>query len=841
MFVVKRSGAKELVSFDKILERINGLSVDLSDVDTGFVTKKVIENLNNGITTAALDELAASICASFESTHLNYGILAARILASNNQKNTPNTFSEMVEELYFKGIINETLYAIVNRYAPIINAEIVNDRDSNYSYIGFKTLEQMYLLRDQNGTVRERPQYLWMRVALSVFKRDIVKDPIPVSTAKPVVTHDVRFEHDYDDSFGEHRKRVSTVTYNNCVTAAADQSQVVMEEQFENAFNLYHLMSKGFCTLATPALFNSGTRNECFISCYLNAVKTDSDSIEGMYDTVKDIAAEFKSAGGVGIHVSSVRARGTLIKSTNGPSDGIIPYVKVINEVSRHVKQGGRRNGSIAIYLELWHADIVQFLQLKKPQGEENMRARDLFYALWIDDLFMRAVKNDDYWYLMSENECPGLSDVYGKEFDDLYMKYVKEGRYGQKIKAMKIWDMINEMRTETGLPYLLSKDSCNKKSNHRNVGTIKSSNLCAEIVEFSSPQETACCVLASVSLSKMVVYDADGNPHFDFDKLGKTTGHLVVALNNVIDINTYPTKETTASNMKHRPLGIGVQGLADAFIKMRYPFESASARLLNKKIFECMYFHALTTSSRLSKEYGPCSSFMESPAALGQLQFDLWGKDINTVSEMNYNWKQLKEDIMKHGLRNSLLLALMPTASTSLILGNTECFEPITSNIYKKTIKAGEFTVINSYLVRDLMDLGIWNEQMKNNIIASSGSVQKIQEIPEDLKQLYKTAWEIKQKSVLDMAIDRGIFVCQSQSMNLYFGNVDPTDATSKKDAVKRFNSASFYAWEGGLKTLCYYTRTQPAVNAIQFTVPVETIQKMKKCNDDVCLSCTA
>ena len=608
------------------------------------------------------------------------------------------------------------------------------------------------------------------------------------------------------------------------------------EEKFENVFKLYDLMSKKMCTLATPALFNGGTNQENDVSCFLQAVK--GDSIEGMYSTVSDIAAEFKCAGGVGLHINNIRGAGSLIKSTNRLSDGIVPYLRVINNVSQHVRQGARRNGSLAVYLEVWHSDIIEFLELKKPNsGDENLRARDLFYALWICDEFMRRAKNNEMWYLMGETESKILSEKYGEEFDKLYNKFVKEKRFVKEIKAQYLLSKINELRVETGTPYLLSKDASNIKSNQKNLGTIKSSNLCCEIIEYSSDDETACCVLSSVCLSEFVE-----NNEFNFNKLGEVVQFIVKTLNRVIDVNKYPTKETQNSNFKHRPLGIGVQGLADVFMKLDISFESNEAKKINKQIFETMYNNALLSSNNEAEIHGVYSTFSTSPAASGILQPELWGKSCEELAEIysKNEWTNLKEKIKKTGLRNSLLIALMPTASTSNIFGNNECFEPITANIYLRKTLVGEFTCINEYLVKDLMKLNLWNEDVKKIIVANDGSVQNLTFIPQKLKEKHKTVWEIKQKNIIDMAIDRSYYVCQSQSMNLYFNVKLPEDKESDeykkslKELLVKMNSALFYSWEKGLKTWCYYTRVPPNSNPIKFTIDPEIIKKLEKKIED-------
>lgn len=876
MYVKKRSGVDQQVSFDKIKIRLQRLSKvsssskkdsfeeyykkyenmpeetkrffdehfeQLTDINLDKLTQKVIDRLYDGMTTRELDEEAARLAAGLETQNINYGILAKRILISNLHKNTSNDFQRVIKELYCDGIIADYMYYIVcvSPYGERINNYLKYERDYRHDYFGFKTLEKMYLLRNKNRDILERIQHMWMRVAIALFRQDVIGTHTEENMLKEyadVIEHD-KFVKDEERSSRtmEIRKRIIWTEIDNInfdklhEALEAKYGSQCIESPLENIFKLYDLMSQGYCTHATPTLFNSGTRSESHISCYL---KASSDSIEGMYQDNAEIAKLFKSAGGVGFHIHDIRGRDALIKSSNRPGEGIVPYIKMLNDTSRHVKQGGRRNGSLALYLETWHVDIMDFLELKKPQGDENARARDLFYALWIPDMFMEAVKYNDWWYLMSPDECPGLSDVHNDEFRELYMSYVKQGRYRRKIRALEIWDLINEMRIETGTPYLVSKDASNRTSNQQNLGTIKSSNLCAEIILYSNNEQTADCVLASVALTNMITKDL----RFDYNQLGNVVSHLVKSLNRIIDCNNYVTEKTRRSNDLHRPIGIGVQGLADCFMKLRLPFDSPEARVINKKIFETMYYHALRSSVELSKLHGPYKSFEGSPASKGLLQFDLWKKDINTYGLMDYDWDALKEDIKTYGLRNSTLLALMPTASTSIILGNNECMEPITANLYKRKNLAGEFVRLNKYLVRDLEKVGLWNTEIKDMILAMNGSIQQIPVIPERLKKLYKTVWEMKQKVIVDLAIERGPYICQSQSMNLYFEN--PTK--------KLLNNSSFYAWERGLKTLCYYTRTRPATGAVKFTLDKKTVEKATElskmkvvCTDDVCTMCSA
>lgn len=1058
--------------FDEHFQKLNGVNPDI-------LAQKVIDRLYDGINTRELDEEAARLAAGLETQNINYGILAKRILVSNLHKNTSNSFIDVITQLYCDGIIADYMYFIAKKYGDIINKQIKYERDYRYNYFGFKTLEKLYLLRNKNQETVERIQHMWMRVALAIFKQDIISTNHTYEEGNLLKQYANVIEHDKfvkDEERSTHnmeiRKRITWIEIDNInfddLDKALEEKYGNYEPNFENAFKLYNFMSQGFCTHATPTLFNSGTRSESHISCYL---KASTDSIEGMYQDNTEIAKLFKSAGGVGYHLHDIRGRDALIKSSNRPGEGIVPFIKMLNDTSRHVKQGGRRNGSLALYLETWHVDIMDFLELKKPQGDENARARDLFYGLWIPDMFMEAVKYNDWWYLMSPDECPGLSDTHNEKFRELYTSYIKQGRYRKKIRAQEIWDLINDMRIETGTPYMVSKDASNRKSNQQNLGTIKSSNLCvapdtmiltdkgyqeikklenqqvtvwngfewsktmvkktgtqqklmkisfsdgtilkctpyhkfhvlrsksswtryiptgfgkeeeviisakelingdkliswklplilggrqydninlddvpfdgnfqsklmwweafklthhkwiclpkteknmeklrriklmletinitthvnvssyktcmllpetslilrtkcdikvksikavselsdtycfnepinhtgifngvltgncSEIILYSDPDQTADCVLASVALSNMIINDSQ----FDFNKLGEIVTHLVKGLNRIIDCNKYVTDKTRKSNNLHRPIGIGVQGLADCFMQLRIPFDSARAKELNRKIFETMYYYALKASMELAKIHGPYSSFQGSPSSQGQLQFDLWNKDINQYGLMGFNWEQLKENISNHGLRNSTLLALMPTASTSIILGNNECMEPITANLYKRKNLAGEFVVLNKYLVRDLEKYNLWTPEIKNMILAMNGSIQQIPEIPNNFKKLYKTVWEIKQKVIVDLALDRGPYICQSQSMNLYFEN--PTK--------QLLNNSSFYAWERGLKTLCYYTRTRPATGAVKFTLDQKTVDKASKlnetpksnvvCTDDVCTMCSA
>jgi ribonucleoside-diphosphate reductase alpha chain len=753
MFVLKRDGTRESVKFDKITARIQKLSYGLepSHVDPILVAKKVIDGVYDGVTTSELDNLAAETAASLTVRHPDYAQLASRIAVSNLHKNTIKSFSKTIEALYYyidpktglkASLIADDVYEIVMNNAHTLDSSIIYDRDFGYDYFGFKTLERSYLLK-MNNHVAERPQHMIMRVAVGIHKNDI-----------------------------------------------------------DSAIRTYNLMSERWFTHATPTLFNAGTPKPQMSSCFLLQVK--EDSIDGIYDTLKNCAKISQSAGGIGISIHNVRATGSYIKGTNGTSNGIIPMLKVYNETARYVDQGGgKRKGSIAVYLEPWHADIYDFLDIRKNHGKEEMRARDLFTALWVPDLFMKRVEAEGDWSLMCPAESPGLSDCHSAEFEALYTKYESEGRYRRQIKARELWAAIIEAQIETGNPYMLFKDAANSKSNQQNLGTIKSSNLCTEIIEYTSADEVAVCNLASIALPRFVDEKAGA---FDHNKLFEITYQATLNLNKIIDRNYYPIPEARNSNMRHRPIGLGVQGLADAFILMRYPFESEEAKKLNSEIFETIYFAALTASKDLAKVDGPYESFKGSPASKGIFQHDMW----NVAASPRWEWDVLREEIVKYGIRNSLLLAPMPTASTSQILGNNECFEPYTSNIYTRRVLSGEFVVVNKHLLRDLVKLGIWNENLKNKIIAANGSVQNIAEIPANIKELYKTVWEIKQRTIIDMAADRGAFIDQSQSLNLFIQDAN----------FAKMSSAHFYAWKKGLKTGMYYLRTKAAADAIKFTV---------------------
>jgi len=767
MHVVKRDGKQEAVSFDKVLRRIQKAARGLS-VQPDTLAQRVLSQIFDGVKTTDLDELAAQLAASLSTLHSDYAVLASRLTVSNHHKNTQFTFAEVTKMLSTQisphtdepiRYVSEELEAVAAVMGDVIEARIDYQRDYDFDYFGFKTLEKSYLLKNSKGRVLERPQHMWMRVALGLWTKGLD-------------------------------------------TTAAD---------VEQAFETYDLMSKKIYTHATPTLFNAGTPRPQLSSCFLMSMS--DDSIAGIYKTLGDCAAISKYAGGIGLHCHNVRARGSLIKGTNGNSNGLVPMLRVFNNTARYVDQGGgKRNGSFAIYLEPWHADIDDFLKMKLNSGAEEERARDLFYALWIPDLFMRRVEEDGLWTLFCPNEAPGLADVYGEEFDALYTKYEKEGRGRKTVSAQKLWFKVLDSQMETGTPYLLYKDPANKKSNQKNLGTIKSSNLCTEIMEYSSPEETAVCNLASIALPAFV---SENNRTFDFLKLRSVVASVVKALNRVIDINFYPTPETRRSNMRHRPIGLGIQGLADVFARLRMPWESAEATRMNQLVFEHMYYAATEASASLATGQGAYETFQGSPSSKGQLQPDLWSVTPITEKEGTLDWASLRAQASR-GLRNSLLVAPMPTASTSQILGYTECFEPMTSNIYARRTLAGEYVVVNRYLMEDLMNRGLWSESMKQRIIAQNGSVQGIKEISDDLQALYKTSWEIKQRTIIDMAAQRGPFICQSQSMNLFMEN--PTYA--------KLTSMHFYAWKQGLKTGCYYLRTKAPVMAQKFTVDPRLLQ---------------
>jgi ribonucleoside-diphosphate reductase alpha chain len=750
MLVVKRDGRKESVKFDKITARIEKLCYGFNLVDPIDVAKKVIEGLFDGVTTSELDNLAAETAASLTTKHPDYALLASRIAVSNLHKNTIKSFSETMRLLHEyidpktgkdASLIADDVWEVIQTNAELLDSTIIYDRDFGFDYFGFKTLEKSYLLKI-NGKIAERPQHLFMRVSVGIHKHDI-----------------------------------------------------------ESAIKTYHLMSERWFTHATPTLFNAGTPKPQMSSCFLLTMK--DDSIDGIYDTLKQTAKISQSAGGIGLSIHNVRATGSYISGTNGTSNGIIPMLRVFNDTARYVDQGGgKRKGAFAIYLEPWHADIFEFLDLRKNHGKEEMRARDLFYALWVSDLFMERVEANEDWSLFCPHEAPGLADCFGAEFVALYTKYEKEGRARKVIKAQDLWFAVLDAQVETGTPYLLYKDAANSKSNQQNLGTIKSSNLCTEIMEYTDANEIAVCNLASLALPRYVI---DGV--FDHKRLYDVTYQATINLNRIIDGNYYPVAEAEYSNLRHRPIGLGVQGLADAFIQLRLPFESDEAKQLNKEIFETIYFAAMTASKDLAIAEGPYETFKGSPLSKGKFQFDLWNV---SPASTRWDWENLRLDVMNHGVRNSLLVAPMPTASTSQILGNNECFEPYTSNIYTRRVLSGEFIVVNKYLLRDLVNLGLWTPAMKDKIITANGSIQDIAEIPADIKELYKTVWEIKMRNIIDMAADRGAYVCQSQSLNLFINSPNASKLTSMH----------FYAWKKGLKTGMYYLRTQAASQAVKFTV---------------------
>jgi ribonucleoside-diphosphate reductase alpha chain len=759
MLVVKRDGTTETVKFDKITARVQKLcyGLDPSHVDSVKVAMKVIEGLYDGVTTTVLDNLAAETAASLTTNHPDYALLASRIAVSNLHKNTTKSFSKTIEELYnyidpktntSAKLIADDVYEIVMANAQILDSTIIYDRDFGYDYFGFKTLERSYLLK-MNNKIAERPQHMIMRVAVGIHKEDIA-----------------------------------------------------------SAIETYNLMSERWFTHATPTLFNAGTPKPQMSSCFL--LQMQDDSIEGIYNTLKQTARISQSAGGIGLSIHNVRATGSYIKGTNGTSNGIIPMLKVFNETARYVDQGGgKRKGSIAVYIEPWHADIYQFLDIRKNHGKEEARARDLFTAMWISDLFMKRVEAEGEWSLFCPNEAPGLGDCWGDEFEALYTRYEAEGRARKVIPARELWAAIIESQIETGNPYMLFKDAANRKSNQQNLGTIKSSNLCTEIMEYTSADEIAVCNLASIALPRFVDLEKGA---FDHQKLFEVTYTATKNLNKIIDRNYYPVPEARNSNMRHRPIGLGVQGLADVFIMMRFPFESEEARQMNKDIFETIYYAAMTASKDLAKVEGPYETYQGSPISKGIFQFDMW----DVTPSNRWEWDILREEVMKHGVRNSLLVAPMPTASTSQILGNNECFEPYTSNIYTRGVLSGNFVVVNKHLLKDLVKLGMWNENLKNKIIAANGSVQNIDEIPQNIKDIYKTVWEIKQRSIIDMSADRGAYICQSQSLNLFIQDAN----------FAKLSSAHFYSWKKGLKTGMYYLRTKAAADAIKFTVDQEALK---------------
>lgn len=809
MKVTKRNGQLEEIAFDKILMRIKKLGLEANiHINYQQLVMKVIDQLYDKISTTKIDELASEQCASLSTLNPDYGTLAGRIVVSNHQKNTKPNFSHVIKQLYeftdtngnSKPLVSQNLWEFTSKYTEEIDSMIVHDRDYLIDYFGFKTLERAYLFKCNNKIV-ERIQHMWMRVSIGIHGD--LNNPKSLDLVKET----------------------------------------------------YDLMSTKYFTHATPTLFNAGTPRPQMSSCYLIAM--EDDSIDGIFNTLKDCAHISKWAGGIGLHIHNVRAKGTHIHGTNGTSNGIVPMLRVFNNTARYVDQGGnKRNGSFAIYLEPWHADIFDFLEMRKNHGDEELKARDLFYALWIPDLFMERVKEKNgKWSLFCPHECPGLSDIYGPEFKTLYEKYESEGRARKTVSARELWFAILDAQMETGTPYLLYKDAANMKSNQKNIGTIKSSNLCNEIIEYSDANETAVCNLASIALPAFV---DTSSKTFDYDKLHEVTKVVTNNLNRVIDINFYPTEKTKRSNFRHRPIGIGVQGLADTFVLMDIPFHSDEAKVLNKLIFETIYHAALQKSNQLAYErtnklrvllngprdtllqnineyeypclkrknqdlLGAYTSFEGSPASQGILQFDMW----SVTPSDRYDWTSLKESIQVYGLRNSLLVAPMPTASTSQILGYNECFEPFTSNLYSRSTLAGEFVVVNKYLMKELIQLGHWNEQIKNNIIANKGSIQQLTVLPEHIRNKYKIVWEIPMKHLIDMAADRGAFICQSQSLNLWME--DPV--------YNKLTSMHFYAWEKGLKTGIYYLRRKAKHQAQQFTIePTEIVKE-----EEICEMCSA
>ncbi|CAL9076617.1 unnamed protein product [Musa textilis] len=785
MYVVKRDGRHEAVHFDKITARLKKLSYGLSQehCDPVLVAQKVCAGVYKGVTTSQLDELAAETAAAMTSNHPDYASLAARIAVSNLHKNTKKSFSETVKLMYHHvnersgqeaPLIADDVYEIIMKNAARLDSEIIYDRDFDYDYFGFKTLERSYLLK-VCGMVVERPQHMLMRVAVGIHKDDI-----------------------------------------------------------DSVIGTYHLLSQRWFTHASPTLFNAGTPKPQLSSCFLVCMK--EDSIEGIYDTLKECAIISKSAGGIGVSVHNIRATGSYIRGTNGTSNGIVPMLRVFNDTARYVDQGGgKRKGAFAVYLEPWHADIYEFLELRKNHGKEEHRARDLFYALWIPDLFMERVQSNGQWSLFCPNEAPGLADCWGDDFEKLYLKYEKEGKAKKVVTAQNLWFEVLKSQIETGTPYMLFKDTCNRKSNQQNLGTIKSSNLCTEIVEYTSPTETAVCNLASIALSrfvrekgvpieshpsKLVGSSGSAKRYFDFDKLGEVSAIITANLNKIIDVNYYPIETARRSNLRHRPIGIGVQGLADTFILLGMPFDSPEAQQLNKDIFETIYYHALRASCEIARKDGFYETYQGSPISKGILQPDMW----NITPSDRWDWSALREMISKNGVRNSLLIAPMPTASTSQILGNNECFEPYTSNIYSRRVLSGEFVVVNKHLLHDLTEMGLWSPTLKNKIIYDDGSILKIPEIPDNLKAIYKTVWEIKQRTLVDMAVDRGCYIDQSQSLNIHMDQPN----------FGKLTSLHFYAWSKGLKTGMYYLRTRAAADAIKFTVDTSLLQKTNKPVED-------
>ena len=773
MKIIKRNGEKENLSFDKIVYRLKKLVSDknlgkLLTIDTDIIAQKVVSTIFDGVLSTQLDEEAARIAVSM-TENLEFGKLASRIIISNIHKSTTECFSEVMEKLYNNldindepsPILHDNFIKTVRKYKDQLNETIDYSRDYLFDYFGFKTLEKSYLMKI-DGKIIERPQHLYMRVAIQVHKDSI-----------------------------------------------------------EDIIKTYHLISQHYFTFSSPTIFNSGSRLNNLSSCFLLGTH---DSINGIYKTIGDTASISKVGGGIGLHIHNIRSKGAIIRGTNGYSDGIIPMLKVYNETCKFVNQSGKRKGSFAIYLSPEHPDIFEFLDLRKNQGSEDMRARDLFLAMWISDLFMKQVETDSDWYLMDPNECPGLNDVYGDEYETLYWKYVQEKKFKRKIKAQEIWMKILESQIETGTPYILYKDPSNKMSNQKNIGVIKSSNLCSEILLYSDEKEYAVCNLASISLPKYVEFDKEKKPKYNHQLLFEISKHIVLPMNNIIDFTYYPVPETELSNLKHRPIGVGVQGLSSVFIKMRIPFDSDEAKKLNKEIFETIYFGLLTASMELSKQDGSYSTFKGSPMSQGKFQFDLW-KEFGGVNLQDYisgrwDWESLRKDVIKYGVRNSTLTTCMPTASSAQIMGNTESFEQFDSCIFKRRVLAGEFTIANKHLVEDLTLLGLWNKDMKDNIIAHNGSIQEIETIPENIRELYKTIWEIKMKDFIDMSKDRAVFIDMTQSLNLF--SASPT--------IKKLTNMHFYAWKAGLKTGMYYLRSKPTVTAGKFTIDPNLEKKIKE-----------
>ena len=773
MKITKRDGKTEELSLNKIVYRLKKLANDrslgkLSTIDTDIIAQKVISTIFDGVSSTELDEEAARISISMIE-NLEFGKLASRIIISNIHKNTTECFSEVMEKLYTNTDLNnkpapilaDDIIEIIRENRDRLNEAIDYSRDYQFDYFGFKTLEKSYLMRI-NGKVVERPQHLYMRVGLQCHKNDI-----------------------------------------------------------DNVIKTYNLISQHYFTLASPVMFNSGSRLANCISCFL--LGTD-DSISGIFKTISDCAQISKVGGGIGVHINNIRSKGAIIKGTNGSTDGIIPMLKVYNSTAVYVNQAGKRKGSFAIYLSPEHPDIFEFLDLRKNQGSEDMRARDLFLAMWISDLFMKQVEIDGDWYLMDPSECPGLDNVYGEEYEKLYWNYVEQGKFRRKVKAQEIWMKILESQIETGTPYILYKDPANKMSNQKNIGVIKSSNLCAEILLYSDDKQYACCNLSSIALNKFVEYDKSHKPFYNYQALFDIAKYIIIPMNNIIDYSFYPTPETKLSNMLHRSIGVGIQGLSDTYIKMRVPFDSEEAKKLNKEIFETIYFGLITGSVELSKKDGPYSSFKGSPMSEGKFQFDLHnefnGIDLKDYISKRWDWDTLREDVMNFGVRNSTFTTCMPTASSAQIMGNTESFEQFDSCIFKRRVLAGEYTVANKHLVEDLTNLNLWNKEMKDLIIAHNGSIQEIETIPDNIKELYKTIWEIKMKDFIDQAAGRAPFLSMTQSLNIF----------SSTPTIKKLTNMHFYGWKAGLKTGMYYLRSKSSTSASKFTIDPALEKKIKE-----------